>query len=527
MPDAPLKSTQPAAPQLRVLLVEDNEDDAFLLARHFERAGLRPYVRRVETAEAMEAELSPAAADWDVILADYNLPTFSAPAALQLIKRSGRDIPFIMMSGAVSEETAVDAMRAGAHDYVSKQNLTRLIPAIEREIREARARGLKRDTEKALRVSEERFRRLVTAMPVGLIVIEPRGSVRYANLAMERLLGYTEKELRSGEVGLHEIFDSSGNATLTRLLQASTSPTRLRPFEAMCRARDGVLVPVLVAVAALAPEDTKAVANAAPEQFAIFFVDLTEQKRGEEVLRRTEKLAATGRLAASIAHEINNPLEAVTNCLFLIGTEELNGRAQEFLRMAQRELDRVSHITTQTLRFYRQSTRPVDSDVNELLDSVIALFEPRMRTFSIRIERRYGEVPPVSAYEGEIRQVLANLVGNAVDAMQRDGGRLVLRTARGLDARSGVEGVFVTVGDTGSGMDRATRARIFEPFFSTKGITGTGLGLWVSQSILEKHGGRALVRSKQRNGDGQPGGTVFRVFLPLQPTSLAAAHSAL
>ena len=514
----------PAVSSLRVLLIEDSEDDAYLLTRHFERGGYHPSVRRVETAEAMRRELTKPDAEWDVILADFNLPTFSAPAALQLLKRLGQDLPFIMMSGAVSEETAVDAMRAGAHDYVSKQNLARLIPAIERELREARARRVKRDTEQALRVSEERFLRLIRAMPVGLIVVEPNGIVQYANTTVELLLGYSEQELRSGVVSLGSIFEDHGPAILARLRASATAVETHRPFEAMCRTLDGKHVPVLLALAPLAPEDPSTVAPAS-EQIAIFFVDLTDQKRSEEVMRRTEKLAATGRLAASIAHEINNPLEAVTNCLYLIGSTPLDGRAQEFLQMAQQELDRVTHITTQTLRFYRQSTKPVESDLNELLNTVVALYEPRMRGFSIVIDRQYGDVPHIRAYEGEIRQVLANLVGNAVDAMHRDGGRLILRTASGRDPRDGAEGVYVTVADTGCGMDAVTQSRIFEAFFSTKGITGTGLGLWVSHTILEKHGGRAMVRSRVRSSAEGTGGTVFRVFLPLQPATMPGTRS--
>ena len=204
-----------------------------------------------------------------------------------------------------------------------------------------------------------------------------------------------------------------------------------------------------------------------------------------------------------------------------------NPGAQEYLRMAQQELDRVTHITTQTLRFYRQSTRPVESNVNELLDGVIALYEPRVRSYSIFIDRQYRDVPPVHAYEGEIRQVLANFIGNAIDAMHRDGGRLTLRSSSGRDPATGMEGIYVTVADTGCGMDAATRARIFEPFFSTKGMTGTGLGLWVSQTILEKHGGRVFVRSRVRHRPDGPGGTVFRIFLPLQSSGIAAPHSEL
>ena len=509
---------QPDTTPLRVLLVEDDEDDSHLLARYFERAGYRPIVHRVETADEMRRALNQPDVEWDVVLADFNLPTFSAPAALRLLKHMGRDVPFIIMSGAISEETAVDAMRAGAHDYVSKQNLARLVPAIEREIREARARRLQLDAEQALRTSQERFLRLVQAMPVGLIIAEPDGTVQYANTSIERLLGYSEQELRSGAVDFGSIFGAEGPTVLTRL-QAITTDESRRPFETLCRTSSDQYLPVLIALAPLAADSSES--PSAPEQIAIFFVDLSEQKRSEEVMRRTEKLAATGRLAASIAHEINNPLEAVTNCLFLIGSARLDQRSQEYLRIAQQELDRVTHITTQTLRFYRQSTRPVNSDVNDLLEGVIALYEPRLRSYSIATKRRYRELPPVQAYDGEIRQVLANFIGNAIDAMQRDGGRLTLRTSVGQEPLTRAEGIYVTVADTGCGMDKATQSRIFEPFFSTKGTTGTGLGLWVSQTIIDKHRGRISIRSCVRQDPQEPGGTVFRIFLPLQSADLA------
>ena len=225
---------QPDTTPLRVLLVEDDEDDSHLLARYFERAGYRPIVHRVETADEMRRALNQPDVEWDVVLADFNLPTFSAPAALRLLKHMGRDVPFIIMSGAISEETAVDAMRAGAHDYVSKQNLARLVPAIEREIREARARRLQLDAEQALRTSQERFLRLVQAMPVGLIIAEPDGTVQYANTSIERLLGYSEQELRSGAVDFGSIFGAEGPTVLTRL-QAITTDESRRPFETLCR----------------------------------------------------------------------------------------------------------------------------------------------------------------------------------------------------------------------------------------------------------------------------------------------------
>ncbi|MBB6143319.1 PAS domain S-box-containing protein [Silvibacterium bohemicum] len=488
---------------LRVLLVEDNTEDAFLLTRHLQRAGYDPTLLRVETAEAMRNALEEPAG-WDLILADYHLPDFSAPAALALLKSTRHDIPFIMMSGAIDEDTAVSAMRAGAHDYVAKQNLRRLVPAIERELKEAEGRRLKRDAEAALRFSEQRFHRLVEAMPLALLISDAQGRITYANDAVERLLGYTQGQFESGNVTLTSIFGTQGSAfTLTGSDWLRDSS---EPFEVECINVRGDKVAVLIGAAELNPE-------AAPQQrqIAAFLADLTEQKRSQEVLRRTEKLAAAGRLAASIAHEINNPLEAVINCLYLMGHVPLPEPAQHFLSLAQRELDRVVHITTQTLRFYRQSTKPIETDIHELFETVITLYEGRLRSLCIAVDRRYGKIPPIVAYDGEIRQVLSNLVGNAIDAMaQQQHGRVILRTAPGRDWKTDREGVTITLADTGAGMDADTMSRIFEPFFSTKGITGTGLGLWVSLGIINKHHGKVALRSRT----GQNGGTVFRVFLP-------------
>src|ERR1700750_2842318 len=171
-----MPSTGLAPQPLNILLVEDSADDALLLERHLRRSGFAPSVVRVEIAATMRAELSGALTP-DVVLADYNLPHFSGPDALQLLKESKLDIPFIMLSGAVSEQTAVDSMRAGAQDYVSKQNLARLVPAIEREMKEASGRRNKRIAEAALRASEARFQRLVEAMPMGLLIADITGRI--------------------------------------------------------------------------------------------------------------------------------------------------------------------------------------------------------------------------------------------------------------------------------------------------------------------------------------------------------------
>jgi PAS domain S-box-containing protein len=242
--------------------------------------------------------------------------------------------------------------------------------------------------------------------------------------------------------------------------------------------------------------------------------DISERKRSEETLRKTEKLAATGRLAASIAHEVNNPLEAITNLLYLLRNFcDLDEAAMRYVTMAEREGRRIAEIAQQTLRFYRQSTQPHRASMAELLGSTLDLYQARMNALNITVERQYDPGMDLYCFAGEVRQVFANLVGNAIEATSA-GGRLVVRARRSRSwAFPSISGVRFTVADTGYGMEEGVRERVFEAFFTTKEDTGTGLGLWVSHEIILKHGGMIHVRSKAGR-PGKPSGTVFQVFLP-------------
>jgi signal transduction histidine kinase len=238
---------------------------------------------------------------------------------------------------------------------------------------------------------------------------------------------------------------------------------------------------------------------------------LNERHRAEAALIQSEKLAAVGRLAASISHEINNPLESITNLLYLIRQEDdLPERALTYLTLAERELARVSEIAGQTLRFQRQSSSPTRVTPEELLESVVALYQGRLINANITLAFDHQGAAPVTCYEGDIRQVLNNLVGNAIEAM-RSGGRLVIRTRNANCWRTGRPGVRITIADTGSGMPPEVVTHIFEAFYTTKGLSGTGLGLWISHGIVEKHTGVLSVRSSIRSSQS---GTVFSLFLP-------------
>jgi signal transduction histidine kinase len=229
-------------------------------------------------------------------------------------------------------------------------------------------------------------------------------------------------------------------------------------------------------------------------------------------LMQSEKLAAVGRLASSIAHEINNPLESVTNLLYLTRMGKLTPEAHHYIEQAEMELRRVSAIANQTLRFHKQATRPRPVLPAELLESVLSIFHAKVLNSGVSVEQRIRTNDPVLCFDGEIRQVLSNLLGNAIDAMHpMGGGRLLIRTHR---TRLPEDGMVFVVADSGPGISGSTQSKMFEPFFTTKGKNGTGLGLWISQEIVERHGGTLRVRTTQRAGRA---GTTFALFLPRVP----------
>lgn len=257
----------------------------------------------------------------------------------------------------------------------------------------------------------------------------------------------------------------------------------------------------------------------------VIVLDASDRKRSEEALRKAEKLAVTGRLAASIAHEINNPLEAITNLLFLMRNYcDLQDPALNYVTMAEYEVRRIAEITQQTLRFYRQSTLPTRSKMNELLDSVLSLYQGRFHALNIQVERDYDPELDLFCFAGEIRQVFANLVGNSIDSLAA-GGRLVVRVRRSRNWNNPLQtGVRFTAADTGAGMEPEVRKRAFEAFFTTKEVTGTGLGLWISMEIINKHRGLIHLRSRPAT-PGKSSGTVIQFFIPDDPNLMAASEA--
>jgi PAS domain S-box-containing protein len=328
----------------------------------------------------------------------------------------------------------------------------------------------------------------------------PDGTITSWNRAAEHLYGYTAEEAVGSKVAQlapperrdevernREILNGGGSVDWSRT-------ERMR--------KDGTRWPVLLSVSPLRNARGEIVGASAIAR------DISAEKQSAEAVRRSEKLATTGRLAASIAHEINNPLEALANLLYLARHD--SSHAADYLTLAEQEVGRVAKLAQQTLGFVRDTSSPDSMDPAAIMDEILQLYSRKLERRQIRVTRRYRSSCQISGYSGELRQLLANLLVNAVDAMA-DGGSLQVRVATGRDWSSGREGVRITVADNGSGIPRDNLRQIFEPFYTTKQDTGTGLGLWVSRGIVQKHGGSIRVRSRV---DGRVTGTVFLIFLP-------------
>jgi PAS domain S-box-containing protein len=334
----------------------------------------------------------------------------------------------------------------------------------------------------------------------------PQGTITSWNRAAEILYGYRAEEA----VGLpvRRLSPPERLEELEANGRILNSGGHVPPYRTERMRKDGTLCPVLLSVSSLRNVRGEIVGASAIAR------DISAEKQSEEAMRRSQKLATTGRLAASIAHEINNPLEAVINLLYLARHD--SNHAAEYLGQAEREVGRVAQLAQQTLGFVREASSSGWMDPAAIMDEVLQLYSRKLEGRKIRVTRRYRDACQISGYSGELRQLLANLVVNAVDAMTmttREQGSLRVRVARGRDWPSGREGVRITVADNGIGIPRSQLRQIFEPFYTTKRETGTGLGLWLSRGIVEKHGGSIRVRSRTK---GDATGTVFSIFLPQQ-----------
>jgi PAS domain S-box-containing protein len=346
---------------------------------------------------------------------------------------------------------------------------------------------------------------IVESSEDAIIAKDVNGTITAWNSGAERMYGYKAEEVIGKPIAIIAPPDSNDTDLILNRVRRGE---RVAHYQTQRKTKDGRTLQVSVTVSPLRGQQGEITGA------SIIARDITEAKRAEATLRTTEKLASVGRLAASIAHEVNNPLEAVSNVLYLLETHpDLGPESRRYVQLAQQEIGRIAHIVKQTLGFHRESPTPVPINFATVLESVLDLYRRKLESSGISVQTRYESPEGVLGFPGEMRQVFSNLIANAVEAMP-SGGKLAIHVRRARDHRDTRRmGIRVTVADNGLGIEPAVRPHIFEPFFTTKGEKGSGLGLWVSQGIVAKHGGSMRVRSfagPERHG------TAFSIFVPDQ-----------
>jgi hypothetical protein len=488
-------------------MVEDSEDDSLLVLRELEAAGYQVEHARTDTGPGLRAALDER--KWDVVISDYNMPGFSGVSALRIVREREPDLPLIFVSGTMGEEIAVEAMKFGANDYVMKGQLKRLVPAIERELRDAATRRERRRMEGELRESEQRFSKVFHTASIGIAVTTLLdGRFVEVNEAFMRIVGSEAKWL--GRT-LREVELWSDPVDYVRVIDLLAADGRVRDLDLVIRRMNGTTCPVLASFEHI---------EVGGESCLLFLMhDVSERMRLEDQLRQSQKMDAVGRLAGGVAHDFNNMLTVMMGyCASLNEALAMHETLREDVLEIQRSAERAAALTKQLLAFSRQQVMEVRT---VSLNDVVTRLEPMLRRLipeHIALTTSLGnDVGTIRSDPSQLEQILLNLIVNSRDAMPA-GGDLVIETAaveldsayvdEHVTARAGSY-VRLTVSDTGIGMDEQTKARIFEPFFTTKPPgQGTGLGLATVYGAVQQSQGFVWAYS-------EPGlGTTFKIYLP-------------
>jgi PAS domain S-box-containing protein len=505
---------KPVDKPLYVLIVEDSEDDADLLVRELRRAGYELVYQRVDTAEGLHAAL--AGQVWDLVLADYSMPSFSGTQALAVVRSRGLDVPFIFVSGTIGEDTAVAAMKAGAQDYLTKGNLKRLAPAIERELRETEVR---RERSRA----EEKLKKLSRAVEQSanlVIITDADGVIEYVNPKFLDATGYALDEVSGRKPSLWKSGKTSDKeyAELWRTILAGDD----WHGEFENKRRDGSVMSVSAVISPIKDESGRIT------HFIGIQEDITHRKELERQLQRSQRMEALGQLTGGLAHDFNNLLMVIIGNLELMEGEigESTPQSRQRVRNALDASFRGAQLIRQLLAFARrQPLAEKTFNLNELTSKTMELLRRTLgEQITIDLALADGLWPTV-ADPTQVETALANLAINARDAMP-GGGRLTIETAnKHLDEQYAAENVDVTPGDyvmlavsdTGTGIPPDVLSRVFEPFFTTKGQgRGTGLGLSMIYGFVKQSRGHIKIYSEVGHG------TTVRLYLPRAETGPVA-----
>jgi two-component system cell cycle sensor histidine kinase/response regulator CckA len=495
---------------LRVVVIEDSDDDTALLLRELQRGGYELTWARVETAEGLRATL--AQGEWDVVLSDYSLPRFNAPEALKIVKEGGYDLPFIILSGTIDETNAVTALKAGAHDFLTKGRLSRLLPALERELREARERRARRQAERALQESEARYRHLVETSPDAIVLTDMAGTIVLSNQQAARLFSDDPANTLAGVSAASLIIPTDRDRAALRYRQLLDEGS-VHNMEFTLLRDDGSSFPAEISVSVVVDAESR------PTNLVAVIRDVTARKALEAQFLQAQKMEAVGRLAGGIAHDFNNLLTVIAGYAeMLLADLEPDAPPRGDIEQIRDAAERATVLTRQLLAFTRRQLISVQAiDLSELVRGMERLLRRVLGPDIELLSKLDPEPCVVRADAGQLEQVILNLAINARDAMP-EGGRLTIETALvELDeafveqSRAFAPGryVLLTVTDTGHGMDPETQRHIFEPFFTTKEPDkGTGLGLSTVYGIVRQSGGMIWVYSEPNRG------ATFNVYLP-------------
>lgn len=472
----------------RILVIDDQEATRYIFRRILDHAGYT-----VEEASTGEEGLCKAATSPDLIIADVNLPDMLGYDVCRRIKSNAlsSSIPVLQISASfISDESKVQALEGGADSYLTQPvEPTVLIAQVQALLRLRKAEALSH-------LSARQWQTTFDALSDGLALADSDGVVVRVNRAFLRHLDLTTSQVE-GEL-LTEVFQNTFGVPITGLFadDASGAVEELAVNNSWFRVRYDQL-----------SMDPHGAAGS-----ILLIADITDQKKLQEAMRMSERLAATGRLAHTIAHEINNPLEALSNLLYLVQRQEgLSTESRAYLMQGSLELDRISQITKQILAYHRDSKRPLPVTAEEMIESVLAIFRAPMLSNNVMLSKRITSSRLINVQPGEMRQAFGNLIANALDAIGTSGGKLIVHCHDATDLRSGCKGVRVVISDSGAGISESAYRHIFDAFYTTKELKGSGIGLWLTAEVIDRHNGRIRFRSRT---EGPHRGTIFDVFLP-------------
>jgi PAS domain S-box-containing protein len=373
------------------------------------------------------------------------------------------------------------------------QDLTREMAAAQ-ELQESG----ERTREDAKRLSE--LAAIVASSDDVIVSKDLNGTITSWNDAATRVFGYSPEEMIGASI--LKLIPENLHSHEKTIIENIRAGRRIEHFETVRLAKDGRLIDVSLTISPIKDQEGRVIGASK------ILRDVSSRKRIEQSLLQAEKIAATGRMAATIAHEVNNPLEAVMNLLYLLRAKITDDEGRNFLATAEDELGRVSHIAKQTLGYYREHAAASLASVSEIAEQALTIYEPRCTAAGIAVRRSIGSSTKIVLRRGEIMQVISNLIANSIYAMP-NGGTLSLSVS---DASGACDGVVLTVEDDGVGITPTDLPRVFDAFFTTRTTVGTGIGLFVAKQFVEGHGGRIDIES---NCESDRHGTTIRVFLPL------------